>query len=162
MTAHVQVFACWDKEEIKKRDYFFLCSHLHLFHLSLYLACQASLHPLALHPPVLSSYHPSLLAISLSFSDFFFGWNLKKHTAHLPFLVPSPIVSVLPQPASSLFCIQMYLPHSQHTAARQRNTETLIYFFLNLFFMQNREGRSPRSIFSPVKITQRCGMSTNK
>lgn len=64
------------RRKLKKR-LFFLCSHLHLFHLSLYLACQASLHPLALHPPVLSSYHPSLLAICLSFSDFFLVEILK-------------------------------------------------------------------------------------
>lgn len=159
--AHVQVFACWDKEEIKKEIIFFMfpSPSFPSFTLPGLSSITPPPSPTSTCPVLLPPFSPSHLPF---FFWFFFCWNLKKHTAHLPFLVPSPIVSVLPQPASSLFCIQMYLPHSQHTAARQRNTETLIYFFLNLFFMQNREGRSRRSIFSPVKITQWCGMSTNK
>lgn len=165
----MQVFDCWDMKEMRKQ-LIFLCSHHHLFHPSLYLNFQASPHPpshTSTFPDLLAAF--SLSAICLSFSDFFF-FCLNLKTMQLICFLWFPVlfqccswrVSLLSQLVSSPFCIQMYLPPSQHTTARQRNTESLTNFYFLFFFMQNREGRSPRSIFATVKITQWCGMPTNK
>lgn len=148
ITAHMQAFDCWDRKEMRKH-LLFLCSHLHLFYL--YLNFQASLHP---PQPYIHLSCPLSSLLSLShlpffFWFFFFFWlNLK--TMKLICLVWFPVlfqcccwkVSLLSQLLSSPFGIQMYLPHSQHTTARQRKTESLINFYFYPFSCRTEKGEA--------------------